>query len=869
MDPGRWDRVKVVFQEAFERAPSERGAVLDAACEGDAGLREDVERLLRAHARGGCLDSPPSLELDPADITEAADDSQTEEVGGAPSRIGAYRILRELGRGGMGSVYLAERDEPGLRKRVAVKLVRQGRDSAFVVRRFRTERQILAALEHPGIARLYDGGTTQDGLPYFVMEYVDGEDLLAYCDARRLPITTRLRLFLRICDAVQYAHQSLVVHRDLKPSNVLVTADGDPKLLDFGIAKLLGPQPAEAGVEETASVIRLMTPDYASPEQVRGERVTTATDVYSLGVILYQLLSGHRPYRVQGKGAAEIERALLEQDVDPPSTAAARTEEVTARGGSGTKRITPADVSAQRQAVPRRLRRQLRGDLDNVVLKALRRDPAERYATAAELGEDIRRHLEGFPVRARADSRTYRVAKFLRRHRAGAAAVGVAALGLLTGLGVAVRQARVAEAERRRAEARFQDVRRLANSVIYELHDAIANLPGATPARQLMVTRALEYLDRLAGEGGDDLALKRELADAYQRLAQLQNSGLGANLGDTKGAIESYGKALAIRESLAARAPVDSQDVLGLALLEFDLGTLHRAQGRPGQAEQSFMSSASRLEGLERAGALPDAQRGRLGGVYQRLAEAQSFQGKRDEALRTAEKAVATAEKAWSGRRQDAASRSILAAASYQLAVALADKDRYAEALERTRQARALLEAGLRENPLDAQQTRVLLYVLNGESDHLWRLGDQAAAARVRERALEVAEKALRRDPRDRWSQMGVAIAAKALGDVLLETGDARESARRFRQALRIDRQVVAEDPGYTFARLEAAYAEHGLARALLAQGTRESVTEGCAGLERVRQFWEGLRAKGELPAGEVTQLESLPRWLARCPSGR
>jgi serine/threonine protein kinase/WD40 repeat protein len=454
LEPARWERVKAIFQEAFEREPSHQGAVLDAACRGDAELREAVERLLRAHADvAGPLDAPPAIDVDPME----SDNGRALPL--APSRIGPYRIVRELGRGGMGTVYLAERDEPGLRKTVAVKVVRRGMDSAFVVSRFRTERQILAALEHPGIARLYDGGTTDDGLPYFVMEYVDGEDLLRYCDGRRLPIATRLQLFVRVCEAVQYAHQSLVVHRDLKPSNVLVTTAGDPKLLDFGIAKLLSPQLGEEGADETASVIRLMTPHYASPEQVRGERVTTASDAYSLGVILYELLCGHRPYRIKRGEQGEIERAIFEQDVDPPSTALARTEKVTAPDGRGTASVTPADVSARRQSAPGKLRRRLRGDLDNVVLKALRKDRAERYATAAELGEDIRRHLEGFPVRARAARRAYRAAKFLRRHRTGVAATAAVVLSLVTGLGVAVHQARVARAalaDSLLSQARFQ-----------------------------------------------------------------------------------------------------------------------------------------------------------------------------------------------------------------------------------------------------------------------------------------------------------------------------------------------------------------------------------------------------------------------------
>jgi non-specific serine/threonine protein kinase/serine/threonine-protein kinase len=811
------------------------------------------------------LDASPLDGAPTGPMEERDDDSGSSSM---PPRIGPYRVLKVLGRGGMGTVYLAERDEPGLRKTVAVKVVRHGMGTDFVLRRFRTERQILAALEHPGIARLYDGGSTDDGLPYFVMEYVAGEDLLAYCDERRLPVEPRLSLFVRVCEAVQYAHQALVVHRDLKPSNVLVTAEGQPKLLDFGIAKLLAPQLTGETPEETASVVRLMTPDYASPEQVRGERVTTASDVYSLGVILYELLSGHRPYRVRSGAAMDIERAVFAEDLAPPSTALARTEVVEHRDGRSAT-ITPAEVSARRQAPTAKLRRRLRGDLDNVVLKALSRELAARYATAAELADDLQRHLDGFPVRARAARPTERAAKFLRRHRLGATAAAAVLLSLVTGLGAAVRQARVADAERRRADARFQDVRRLANSVIYELHDAIGNLPGATPARQLLVTRALEYLDRLSSEARDDRGLQRELADAYRRVGDVQGGGLGANLGDTQGALASYQKALAIRRVLAATPGPEAQDVIGLALLEFDLGALQRVRGDVPGAEQSFASSVARLEALRARGDLPEAHQRRMGGVYQRLAEAQAFQGKRAEALRHAQKAVVEAEAGWRARPDDAAARATVAAATYQLASAMAAEERYAEALARVRSARSLAESALRDNPLDAQQTRLLLFALNGEGHYLRRLGHHGEALEVFGRALAAAEEAWRRDPRDRWSQMGVAVAAGALAEAWLDRGDSASSARHYRRATRIARDATAEDPNYGFARLQLASAEWGLARALLTGKGRAASAEACATLERVYAYWTDLQARGELSPGDREALVELPRWRSRCVGRR
>ena len=346
----------------------------------------------------------------------------------AERRIGPYKLIRELGRGGMGTVWLAARADEQFEKRVALKVVR-GSDSEEVLRFFRRERQILAGLEHPNIARLLDGGTTEEGLPYFVMEHVEGVPIDRYCDEHKLSVPERLRLFEGVCSAVQHAHRSLVVHRDLKPGNILVTEEGIPKLLDFGIAKLLNPGVAGGGSHET---VVAMTPDYASPEQVRGRAITTATDVYSLGVILYELLTGQRPYRVKSSEHVEVLKAVCEAEPERPSTAVGRTSERHQPDGT-TITTTPEETGRLRHETPQRLRKRLRGDLDAVVLAALQKDPLHRYASVEALARDIQRYLDGKPITARRTSTVYRFRKLAGRHKLGVAAAA-AILGLLVAL---------------------------------------------------------------------------------------------------------------------------------------------------------------------------------------------------------------------------------------------------------------------------------------------------------------------------------------------------------------------------------------------------------------------------------------------------
>src|SRR5512140_1083909 len=528
MTPEEWASVKDVFEEALGRPGSERAGFVREKAGGDTAVAREVLSLLEAHEGAGeFLGSPTATRADP--------DGPGQPM---PNRVGPYEVLRELGSGGMGTVYLAEQVGPDFKRPVAVKVIRFGFSSALFVRRFRNERRILAGLSHPNIAALLDGGTTEDGLPYFAMEYVAGTPLNEYCDARRFSTAQRLALFRTICGAVQYAHQNLVVHRDLKPGNILVTPEGVPKLLDFGLAKVLEPGP-DAAPEETATDLRIFTPAFASPEQVKGEAVTTASDVYSLGALLYVLLTGKRPYRVTTRATDELARAVVEQDPTRPSLVVREDAEPAIREGEAAP--TPLEIAAVREGTPERLARALAGDLDTIVLKAMHKDPRRRYGSAEQLSADLRRHLEGRPVSARPDSRAYRLGKFVGRHRAGVAA------SILVVLAVGAAFAETAR-ERGRAERRFEDVRQLAHELVFELHDAIATLPGSTKARELLVRRAAAYLDRLTADSSADAKLQREIAAAWERLGDVQG-GSNANLGDNTDALESLKKAVAIREA--------------------------------------------------------------------------------------------------------------------------------------------------------------------------------------------------------------------------------------------------------------------------------------------------------------------------------
>ncbi len=512
-------RIDQAFDEALDLAPEEWEAFLASLRTTDPSVHAEVRALLEAHARTEGLLEDEAMEA----VASMAEDALKS------IRIGPYRTLRELGRGGMALVYLAERADGQFEQKVAIKIIRGRPDALELHRRFLAERQILASLNHPGIARLLDGGLSPGGLPYLVMEYVDGLPVLEFCDQNRLDLEGRLRLFRKVCDAVHYAHQNLVIHRDLKPSNIMVTAGGDVKLLDFGIAKLLDPDRIDAPVTRTEH--RVMTPEYASPEQVRGEPLTTASDVYSLGVVLYELLSGHRPYRLHDLSTVEVLRQVCDQDPERPSTRVLQTEEVTRSDGTTTT-ISPVDVGQTRNLSAERLRRRLRGDLDNIAMKALRKDAHRRYGSAELFGQDLGRYLVGLPVTAHKGTTWYRAQKFFQRHRAQSAAAALAGLSLLVGAGAAFWQARVAATERDRAESALaqaeqalgqsEEVRRFLIG-LFEASDPLEARGDTLDAGDLMA-RGLARVEELEGQPAVQADMLDAIGQVYYSLGRFDEA---------------------------------------------------------------------------------------------------------------------------------------------------------------------------------------------------------------------------------------------------------------------------------------------------------------------------------------------------------
>jgi tetratricopeptide (TPR) repeat protein len=681
----------------------------------------------------------------------------------------------------MGEVYRAVREDQ-FHMQVALKVVKRGADADLAVGQFHREREILARLDHVNIARLLDGGATSDGLPYIVMEYVEGQPIGEYCHERNLGIAARLRLFRSLCAGVQYAHQNLIVHRDLKPGNILITADGTLKLLDFGIAKLLEPT-ADVGASSLTSMgIRPMTPDYASPEQVAGLPLTTATDIYSMGVILYEMLTGCRPYRAAATTRVQIERAISQEEP-----------------------IDPRTVSSQ-----------INRDLANVVLMALRKEPARRYSSVERFSEDIRRYVEGWPVMARKDTLPYRCHKFVQRHKIGVALAAVIALGTSAGA-TAVRLEAV------RAQRRFEQVRKLAHTMLFDFHDEIATLPGATNARQLLVKTALEYLDSLSTEAGNDARLQLEVATAYEKVGDVQGSMSSTHLGQPQAAVESYRKGLTI---VAGLSP--SQRVLELMVrLYHKIGDVEDTLlGHPTEARRSMQMAVQIADSIPAKTGDP---------AYQARAETAYWMGGLDmlrdinEHRRWMEKSAAIAHQ-WAVAEPGPTSALFELITLRKLGDCFWQTGALEEAMSRLLDGTRQMERLLQKQPEngDWQREMALFYERAGlVAGHpmYFNLGNHAAGISLLEKMTAIYERLAAADATDVRAHFDLSEALAELAATLGEIDWAR-AERLYRRSLALNEAIVESKPQDRLAPRWQAFNRAGLAWLLAHNGRRREAVE-------------------------------------------
>jgi len=826
MTPERWLQIKELFYVALDLPRVEQAALLDRECAGDAALRTDLQSLLDAHHQPG-----PFLDQPATASALGADAPGTQWIG---RRIGPYELVELIGAGGMGEVYKAVRADEQFRQQVAIKLVRGGYDTQQVLARFKGERQILATLVHPNIARLLDGGATEGGLPYLVMELIEGERIDQYCERLRLSVRSRVSLFRDVCAAVSYAHQQLVIHCDLKPGNILVTADGTVKLLDFGVAKLLSLAPRMEGEERTVTLMRALTPEFASPEQVRGEATSTASDVYSLGVVLYRLLTGRSPYRSTGTLPHEIIRDVCDTEPDRPSVAKQTSVE-------------------------------LRGDLDNITLKALRKEPARRYASVEQFSEDLRRYLEGLPILARGDQFAYRAGKFILRNKIAVAAGVLLFLSLLGGLTATLWQARIARAETARAERHFASVRKLANSFMFELHDAIAELPGSTAARQLLVRNALQYLDELSSESAGDARLHEELATAYVKIGDIQGEFGRQNLGDVGAALQSYGKAVALLERLSGADPANTDVMAELSRAYRKLGTASYIHGDPAAASIATEKATALAQTLVEKKAGDAAALSALAAAHGDRCKILTFVGDARASADTCVKAINTQEAVVRLLPSDRAARRTLSVmydreASRIGIAAVSDADRQ-RALDLHRKALEVAMQLAAADVNDAVAQAMVGVDHNGVGEALMELHDVPAAVEEYTRAQQVFDAMIARDPQNVEIRYDNAQVMNNLANALRIEGKNAEALSILRSAMALAESLPGRESNAFYQAGEATIGVR-LAHAYAAVGDWPNAQ---ARYEKSRASYLVLKQRGVLQTEDVAYLDEAIAGLARC----
>jgi serine/threonine-protein kinase len=726
-----WQAVSPYLDHALTLDEKGRAAWLTSLREQNIELADRVQTLLERHR---ALSDEGFLNDRPIDLPA--------EPGLAGRRIGAYSLLSPIGQGGMGTVWLAERSDGRFARRAAVKFVSLDRSGRGGEDRFKREGSILGRLAHPYIAELLDAGVSQEGQPYLVLEYVDGRHLDLHCDQHRLSVEERIRLFLDVLAAVAHAHANLIVHRDIKPSNVLVRNDGQVKLLDFGIAKLLG----EEGNPALAATLTVeggcaLTPQFAAPEQIMGGAVTTATDVYALGVLLYLLLTGQHPAGPGIHSPAELVKAIVETE--------------SPRASSATKSSDRKTVADTRDTTPEKLQRQLRGDLDTIVGKALKKNPQERYASVTAFAEDLLRYLKHEPISARPDTLAYRTRKFVRRNWMPVTATALVIVGLL---------ASIYEINRQRviAERRFDQLRQLSRKV-FDLDAAIKGLPGSTQARGKLVAASLEYLGHLAPDARGDLDLAEELGEGYWRVARIQGVPIEFNLGEPAQAEASLKQADELMATVLASRPNDRKALLRSAAILHDLMIMVWQDGNNEEAITLARKSADRMEAVLRSPGVQDTERNEIAGMYVNLSMVQSNMHSYDTAAAYARRSVDIARPIPSAQRN-------LSGGLRTLASALEYQGDLQGSLTAIREAKTIAEKTVYSDPL-LRMTN-LCGVLGAEGlllgeDGGVNLGQPEEAIKALRECVDMAEDMARKDPNDATSRIRVGNNGGKLADIL------------------------------------------------------------------------------------------------------
>lgn len=797
-----WQNVKKIFLAALETPAPERARFFAENGGGNAEIIEEVESLLAAHESDTGFIETPAVAL--ASILSDA-------VAVAGKAFGNYKIIREIGAGGMGAVFLAERSDGAFEQKVAIKIIRQAIAERELINRFKRERQILASLNHPNIAKLLDGGVSADGQPFLAMEYVAGETITKFAQQENLNLEDRLKLFLKVCAAVAYAHRNLTVHRDIKPSNILVTKDSEPKLLDFGLAKLLDANLLN-DTEQTQTAFRALTPAYASPEQLKNEPITTASDIYSLGIIFYELLTGERPFHFEGKSLDEIIETASQ--IEPP---------------------VPSSVQRPKSKV-RSLR--LSADLDNITLMALRKEPERRYKSVEAFADDIERYLKGLPVAARPNTFKYRAGKFFKRNWAVSSFAALLLLSLIGGLAAFAWQAKVAAAQRDRAEKRFDDVRKLSSSLLFEISPQIERLPGSTLARQTIVRRALEYLDSLAAEAADDESLQSELATAYEQVGDVQGKPGKANLGDLKGATESYLKAQKIRLALAEKDAGNLELQRLLAANYFSIGELEWWSSKVEGALENYRAALGIYENL--AAREPENLEVNRAVIRTNLgiAAVLSFNSERKKSMPIFRQIIVRLEELEAKNPSDIDLVRSSENAHIYLANDLSWEDQMTEADGEVKKAVAIGEPLLAANPNDAEIRRALwlTYFLAGG---IFVEADFARSRSFFEKSIRLVQQTSAADEVDFQSKHDLAQSYSALSVVAVSEKKFDEAIALLEKSREILQQLSAAEPRHAGYRLNLA---NNLDRLGDAQAGKGNLPDALASYETAIELHEKMR---------------------------